>query len=206
MPATERIEPDASRRSERARTAILEATRELVAGVGYANTTIDGIASRAGVGKQTIYRWWPSKSAVVLEMWVPLIHPRIGFADTGDLAADIKAQLRTVIDLAADPEFAPSLRALVAESQYDEALAGQLVDQIFGPRTEACKERLRSAQAAGQLRTDVDLDLVVDLLYGGFYHRFLLRVGPLDAAYADAAVDAALRGLAPQPAAVHRTR
>lgn len=197
MPAPVRAEPDASRRSERARTAILDATRELVASVGYDNTTIDGIAARAGVGKQTIYRWWPSKSAVVLEMWVPRVHPRIGFADTGDLAADIKAQLRTVIALAADPGVAPLLRALVAESQHDEALAEQLVAQIFGPRIEACKERLRAAQAAGQLRSDVDLDLVVDLLYGGFYHRFLLRVGPLDAAYADAAVDIALQGLAP---------
>jgi AcrR family transcriptional regulator len=190
-----RATPDESRRSERAHTAILEATKHLVATVGYDKMTIEAIAARAGVGKQTIYRWWPSKGAVVLDMWTPEVHPRIEFPDTGDLAADLKSQLRAVIALGADPAFGPSFRGLVAESQYDEKLAAQLVDRIFGPRIEACKRRLRTAQAAGQLRADADLDIMIDLFYGGFYHRYLLRVAPLEAGHADAIVDAALRGL-----------
>jgi AcrR family transcriptional regulator len=197
MSQPDRALPDASRRNERSRAAILAATRELVATLGYDNMSIEAIAARAGVGKQTIYRWWPSKAAVVLEMWTPNVHSRIGFPDTGDLAADLKTQLKSVIDLGADPNFGPSFRALVAESQHDPELGLQMVERIFGPRIEACKERLRGAQEAGQLRLDIDLDIAIDLFYGGFYHRYLLRVAPLTHAHADAIVDTALAGLAP---------
>jgi AcrR family transcriptional regulator len=193
--AKERVVPDASRRSERSRTAILAATRELISTIGYDNMSIESIAARAGVGKQTIYRWWPSKAAVVLETWAPEVHPRIEFPDSGDLAADLKTQLKLVIDLGADPTFGPSFRALVAEGQHDPDLARQMVERIFGPRIAACKERLRKGQAAGQLRPDIDLDIAVDLFYGGFYHRYLLGVAPLTHAHADAVVDEAFRGV-----------
>jgi AcrR family transcriptional regulator len=192
-----RAEPDQSRRSERARLAVLAATADLIGSVGYDKMSIEAIAASAGVGKQTIYRWWPSKAAVVLDMWAPEVHPRIEFPDTGDLAADIKAQLKAVIDLGNDPIFGPSYRALVAESQHDAVLAQQLLDRIIGPRIAACKERLRVAQAAGQLRSDIDLELAVDLFYGGFYHRYLLRTAPLSPEFADAVVDAALSGVGP---------
>jgi AcrR family transcriptional regulator len=193
--ASDRSVPNEARRSERSRSAILAATQELIASVGYDNMSIESIAAKAGVGKQTIYRWWPSKAALVLDMWAPAVHSRIEFPDTGDLAADLKTQLRLVIDLSRDPDFEPSLRALIAESQFDLALSEQMIERIFRPRIEACKERLRSAQKAGQLQPDVDLDLAVDLFYGGFYHRYLLRVAPLTHAHADAVVDAVLRGI-----------
>jgi AcrR family transcriptional regulator len=189
--------PDESRRSERARVAILEATAYLVGAIGYDRMTMDAIAQRAGVGKQTIYRWWPSKAAVVLDMWAPQVHPRLEFPNSGDLAVDMKSQLNEVVKLGADPTFFPSFRALIAEAQHDLDLADQLVKRIFGPRIEACKERLRAAQDDGQLGRGVDLDVVVDLLYGGFYHRYLLRIAPLNEAYVDAVVDAALKGFRP---------
>ncbi len=197
MPAA-RNGPDETRRSERARLAILAASAELIRTVGYDNMTIEAIAATAGVGKQTIYRWWPSKAAVVLDMWAPGVHPRIEFPDTGDLAADLKSQLKAVIDLSADPLFGPTFRALVADGQHDEALAEQLLERIFRPRIAACKQRLRAAQTAGQLHPDIDLDIAVDLLYGGFYHRYLLRIAPLSHQHADAIVDAALNGIGPQ--------
>jgi AcrR family transcriptional regulator len=204
-----RKEPDASRRSERARIAILTATAELIRTAGYDNMSIEAIAAAAGVGKQTIYRWWPSKAAVVLDTWAPEVHPGIEFQDSGDLAADLKAQLKAVIDLGSDPVFGRMFRALVADSQHDEQLAEQLLDRIFRPRIAACKDRLRAAQAAGQLRPDIDLDVAVDLFYGSFYHRYLLRVAPLTHEHADVIVDAALSGIGPQtqasaPAARHR--
>ena len=204
--AQPRNEPDASRRSERARLAVLEATKQLIATVGYDNMSIDAIAATAGVGKQTIYRWWRSKAAVVLDMWAPEVHPRIEFPDTGDLAADLKSQIKAVIDLGSDPIFGPSYRALIAESQYDPALAEQLLERILRPRIEACKERLRTAQAANQLQGDIDLDLAVDMFYGGFYHRYVLRVAPLSHAYADAVVGAALNGIGPRAQRQKRTR
>lgn len=187
--------PDPARRSERAHTAILVATRELIMTVGYDAMTIEAIAAAAGVGKQTIYRWWPSKAAVVLDMWVPDVEQQLAFPDTGDLAADFTTQIRAMTDLSQDPFFGPSLRALIAEAQHDEALAQKLLDRIFVPRAEGGKERLRAAQRARQVREDVDLDVAMDLLYGGFYRRFLLRIAPVTADYPKALVDAALAGL-----------
>jgi AcrR family transcriptional regulator len=192
---TTRRDPDPTRRNARAHAAILDATRELIGKIGYDKMSIEGIAAAAGVGKQTIYRWWPSKAAVVLDMWSPEVQQQLTFPNTGDLAADLKTQIKSVIDLSNDPNFGPSFRALVAESQHDPALASQLVERIFGPRIEAAKERLRTAQQDGQLAPDVDLDLAIDLFYGGFYHRFLLRVAPLSHEHADAVVDAVLTGI-----------
>jgi AcrR family transcriptional regulator len=85
-----RREPDPTRRSARAQAAILEATRELINKIGYDKMSIEGIAAAAGVGKQTIYRWWPSKAAVVLDMWAPEVQQQLTFPNTGDLAADLK--------------------------------------------------------------------------------------------------------------------
>jgi AcrR family transcriptional regulator len=187
--------PDPARRSERAHTAILAATRELIMTVGYDAMTIEAIASAAGVGKQTIYRWWPSKAAVVLDMWMPDVEQQLVFPDTGDVAADFITQIRAMMKLSQDPLFGPSLRALIAEAQHDQALAQKLLDRIFTPRAEEGKERLRAAQQARQVRDDVDLDVAMDLLYGGFYRRFLLRIAPVTADYPKAVVDAALAGL-----------
>ncbi|HTQ87975.1 MAG TPA: TetR/AcrR family transcriptional regulator [Streptosporangiaceae bacterium] len=187
--------PDPARRSKRAHTAILAATRELIMAVGYDAMTIEAIASAAGVGKQTIYRWWPSKAAVVLDMWVPDVEQQLVFPDTGDVAADFTTQIRAMMELSQDPLFGPSLRALIAEAQHDQALAQKLLDRIFAPRAEQGKERLRAAQQARQVRDDVDLDIAMDLLYGGFYRRFLLRIAPVTADYPKAVVDAALAGL-----------
>jgi AcrR family transcriptional regulator len=190
-----RRKPDPNRRSARAQAAILEATRDLIGEIGYDKMSIEAIAAAAGVGKQTIYRWWPSKAALVLDMWAPEVQQQLTFPNTGDLAADLKTQITSVIDLSNDPNFGPSFRALVAEAQHDETLANQLTDRIFRPRIEAAKERLRAGQADGQLDPDIDLDLAVDLFYGGFYHRFLLRVAPLTHEHAEAVVDAVLAGI-----------
>jgi AcrR family transcriptional regulator len=192
-------EPDPARRSERAHAAILDATRELMVEAGYDGMSIEGIATRAGVGKQTIYRWWPSKAALVLDMWTPDVEEQLGFPDTGDLADDLTSQITAVIGLVEDPVFSSSFRALVAESQHDEALSAQMRQRIFDPRIAACKGRLRKAQEIGQLAADVDLDIAVDLFYGGFYHRYLLRVAPLTRALAAQLVQAALAGVGGSP-------
>lgn len=189
---TTRQGPDPARRSERAHTAILDAARQLVIRDGYDRLTIEAIAATAGVGKQTIYRWWSSKAAVVLDTLAPVVDEQAGFPDTGDLVTDLKTQIRSVIHLTASPKFGPFFRALIAEAQFDESVATGLLERIFRPRIAACKQRLRSAQAVGQLPEGIDLDLTIDLLYGGIYHRYLLRVAPLDEEYADKIVDLAL--------------
>lgn len=189
--------PDASRRSGRSHQAILEATVELVGELGYARLTIEAIAARAGVGKQTIYRWWPSKGAVVLDAFMALsgADQDITLPDTGDLEADLKGVLRATVAELANPRFDLPSRALTAESQMDPALAKQFVDGVLRPHLEAIKDRLRGAQRAGEVAKGIDLDVAVELLVGPLYHRWLLRTAPLSEAYAETVVDYALAAL-----------
>ncbi|MEU4511667.1 TetR/AcrR family transcriptional regulator [Nonomuraea wenchangensis] len=194
-------QPDPARRSQRSRQAILTAARELVSEVGFAKLSIEAIAARAGVGKQTIYRWWPSKGAVVLDAFLALSEggPEhdLALPDTGDLEADLRTVMRATVAEFADPAFEGPVRALNLEIINDPALAAQYREKLAGPVDEAKKERLRSAQRAGQLAADADLDLALELLYAPLYQRWLLRSGPLTPRYADALVDAFIKAMRP---------
>ncbi|MER6993667.1 TetR/AcrR family transcriptional regulator [Saccharopolyspora hirsuta] len=197
MPPEKR--PNSTRRSERSRLAILTAARELVSEVGYAKLTIEAIAARAGVGKQTIYRWWPSKGAVVFDSILALSEGERGIElpDTGDLEADLKTVLRATAAEFADAEFEAPIRALQTEIINDPDLAAIYREKMEAPMREAKKQRLRSAQRAGQLDADADLDLVLDFLYAPLTQRWLERSRPLDDAFADALVEATLRAFRP---------
>ncbi|MFJ6697495.1 TetR/AcrR family transcriptional regulator [Streptomyces sp. NPDC091272] len=198
--------PDSGRRSDRSRRAIHDAALALVGELGYQKTTIEGIAARAGVGKQTIYRWWPSKAAVLLEAFVDL-NERAAEAvgdlaraipDTGDLVADLKLVLRATVDELVDPTYDIPTRALTAEGVVDAQLGAQYVDRLLRPALQLYVDRLRSAQEAGQVRPDVDPETALELFTGPLTHRWLLRTAPLTHAYADSVVDYAVHGLAPR--------
>lgn len=192
---------DHSRRSERSRQAILEATRALISEAGYGKISIEAIAARASVGKQTIYRWWPSKGAVIFDSILTLSRDPEGegmaLPDTGDLEADLKSVMRATAAEFADPDFERPMRALNTEIINDPDLAAQYRDKLARPVGEARKARLRSAQQAGQLAPDTDLDLVLETLYAPLFQRWLHRSGPLTAEYADSLVDITLRAFRP---------
>ncbi|MFI6081037.1 TetR/AcrR family transcriptional regulator [Streptomyces sp. NPDC051217] len=198
--------PDSTRRSEKSRRAIYAAALSLVGEAGYAKTTIEGIAARAGVGKQTIYRWWPSKAAVLLEAFLDLGEQAAEAAgggayeipDTGDLAADLKLVLRATVDELNDPAFEAPTRALAAEGIVDAAIGAQYVEKLLEPQAALYVRRLRAAQEAGTVRDDIDPRTAMELLTGPILHRWLLRTLPLTHEYADALVDYALNGLAPR--------
>ena len=198
-PGQTRRAPDPRRRSQRARNAILGAAEELLSEVGYAKLTMEAIAARARVGKQTIYRWWPSKAAVVFEVFTRLTGAEAGLTlpDTGDLAADLRAVFRAAADEFNDPATDRTARAFTAEIQHDEEFARAVTEQLVRPNSAAVRERLRSGQEAGQIALDADLDLAVEMLNGPINHRWLLRTGPLTHEYVDRLVDTVLRGLRP---------
>lgn len=183
------------RRSERARQEILRAAVELCEQLSFANMTIEGIAKRAGVGKQTIYRWWPSKAAVVLEALNSQIGPALDFPDTGDVVADLRTQMTEVVRVLGTKRTAMMFSGVVAAAQADHTAARSLLDEVLSRRIEACKARLRRAQEDGQLRHDVDLDDVVELLYGPIYTRLLLHTAALEPTLVDGLLDLAFHGI-----------
>ncbi|ANZ19066.1 TetR/AcrR family transcriptional regulator [Streptomyces noursei] len=189
--------PDASRRSERSRQAIFEAALALVGEVGYEKLTIEGIAARAGVGKQTIYRWWPSKATVLLDAFGSAAdaYEHEGLPDTGDLAADLKTVLRATVDEFNDAAWQAPYRALVAAGANDEELSRSFVGRLMEPGIRLYVERLRAAREAGELDPDVDLRIGAEMLLSPFSQRWLMRTGELTHAFVDTFVDQVLRGL-----------
>lgn len=205
-PSADKPHPDASRRSQRSRKAIYDAALALVAEVGYPKTTIEGIAARAGVGKQTIYRWWSSKADVLLEAFLDLGDQAAEAAgqethaipDTGDLAADLKAVLRATVDELQDPKFEAPSRALAAEGVVNEQLGRVFVTKLLEPSLQLYVDRLRAAQDAGQVRPEIDPRIGLELFVSPLAQRWLQRTAPISYAYTDTLVDYALHGLAPR--------
>jgi AcrR family transcriptional regulator len=192
----DRKPPDPARRNERSRQAILTATADLLGEVGYTKLAVEAIAARAGVGKQTIYRWWPDKGAVVLDAYLVLVgaDQDLALPDSGDLEADLRKVLGFMVDSLADPVFEQRYRALLTAIQDNPELAAALLDRLLKPWLEATKERLRAAQQAGQIG-DVNLEVAAELLYGPIYYRWLLRTAPISRQYLDAVVAMILRAL-----------
>jgi AcrR family transcriptional regulator len=188
------VESTAQRRSSSSHAAILEAAWDLAKEVGHARLTVEAIARRAGVGKQTIYRWWPTKEAVLLEMLDARTSTTLDFPDTGDVRKDLTRQVAEVTKILASEEYVP-YRGLIAAAQSDPELAQQIREKIIEPRVAACVKRVVQAQQDGQLRDDVDPRDVVDMLYGPIYYRLLLQTRPLRAADTRRQVSLALEGL-----------
>ncbi len=194
--------PDPSRRSESSRRAVLAAALDLLQEIPYPQLSIEGVAARARVGKQTIYRWWPSKAAIVLDAFLTLSEGEDGGApvlpDTGDLVADLRHVLHATVAELEDPRLAAPMRALATEAAHDPALADLYRERLDEPLREAKRQRLRSAQESGKLAPDLDLDVAVDLVWGPVLNRWLQRTGPLTVEYVDRVLDTALGGLRPR--------
>jgi AcrR family transcriptional regulator len=188
-------QPDPNRRSEQSRQAIVSAATDLCVEVGYAATTIEAIAARAGVGKQTIYRWWPSKAAVLLEHMKRVRETQIGFPDTGDIRADLLTQTAALQALFSSDTGIVWRGLLIAALSDDVAADG--VRTLLGAAVVEAKDRLAKAQAAGELRVDADLEMVVEIIYGPLYHAWLLTARPVPERYMDDVLNLVFEGLKP---------
>ncbi|MVU82135.1 TetR family transcriptional regulator [Nocardia sp. ET3-3] len=188
--------PNPELRSAKSHQAILDATFELAVSKGYGKLTIEAIAAKAGVGKQTIYRWWPSKGAIALEAINDQIGSTTDFPDTGDIAADLKTQINGLSRMLAG-DVGCVYRGVIAEAQNDPKLMRMVRETFVEPRAEKGAVRLESAIRAGQIRDDLSVLAMTNMLYGPVYVRFLLGVG--DVADSADLVDPILDGLRPRP-------
>jgi AcrR family transcriptional regulator len=179
-------------RSEKARRAILDATLALAAEEGPRGLHMEAIAKRAGVSKETLYRWWRSKTEVVLEALADRGQRTIPLPDTGSLPGDLRAFLHATV-ASADDTTVRLLRALAAEAAADQRVAELVRDQFLATRRSALGELLQRAVARGEV-TDEYAAIAVDLVYGSLWYRLIFEVAPLDLAWADAVADAIAPG------------
>ncbi len=167
------------RRNEAAKAAILDATFRLLSDPGTEALTIDAIAAEAGVGRQTIYRWWPSKGAVVADALSRYARVVVPERDTGSFTGDLAAFFTDSFAGLENEGLADRLRQIVAEAQHDEHVAGVLAD-FTAVRRAALRALLERGRTAGELAADVDLDMLVDMAYGVLYYRLLVGHAALD--------------------------
>ncbi|MFI7275709.1 TetR/AcrR family transcriptional regulator [Streptomyces sp. NPDC049879] len=184
--------------------AILRAARELLVERGYARLSMEGVAARAGVGKPTVYRRWPSKGALVADAVrsVPVpqdADPGAGPADTGDVEADLRGWLRAVAAVTTAPDHAALVLALTAAAAENPDDAASLYRRLSGPQHEALVARLRAGADAGQLRPDADLEAVADALTGALLYQLLTGNAAQAERRSSALLDTLLTGIRTAP-------
>jgi AcrR family transcriptional regulator len=164
-------------RSSESQEAILAATAELLTQKPLRDITIEAIASKAGVGKVTIYRWWPTKAYVALDACRRILARNIPVSDTGDIRTDLTTLLRYSLDLAAMPE-GKIVGQFLAETQDDPQFALLFRDKVVRPRRDAIGELLVRAAKRGEINPNIDKDFIIDLLYAPLIFRNMVGSCP----------------------------
>lgn len=171
-------------RSTECAAAILRATTELLDERSYPDVSIEDIAARAGVSKQTIYKWWPSKAKLAMEACAARAADSYPIPDTGTVEGDLLQLLREVFALLRRGNSRATWASLIAESQSDPELATEFRETYVAARRRIGVTILERGIARGELPRDTDVEAVLDLLYGPIWYRMLLRNGALDDKYA----------------------
>lgn len=177
--------------------AIVDATLGLLDEQCYSEITIEKIATRAGVGKPTIYRRWKTKADLVLHAYAVRAANRAPpYVPSEDVFHDLQASLERQFAVITHPVNNRALRCFIAESQYDDEFRQKFYETFLVKRREVIASVLKHGQAIGQIRPDLDLVVATDLIYGAFSARLIHGAYPLDAAFAAAVVDQLRHGFA----------
>jgi AcrR family transcriptional regulator len=174
--------PPGRPRSEAARRAILSSTLRLLRHTGFNELSIEAVAAAANVGKATVYRWWPNKGALVVDAYSSMARKHLLFPDTGSIHSDMSFQMRHVIELFRTRR-GQIAAALIGGGQTDPELIEAFRERFVRPRRMEAYTTLRKGIARGELPRNVDLDLVLDALYGAIYMRFLIWKDGLNDAF-----------------------
>ena len=178
---------------------MLAAMRRALAAEGYDAVTIEGLAAEAGVAKQTIYRWWPSKAAILGEALLEGELPGLGAepAQTDDLVADLRSWFTGMSSEVGRGPGVELARALIAITATDAALGAALNEKLAGPIVGWIGARIARAKDAGQVRDDVDAGVLADQFVAMSSYAALLG-RPMTPERVDATIDVLLRGIAPR--------
>lgn len=190
------------RRAADVRAAVLSAAGAILFDAGLAQVTFDKVAKRAGVSKVTLYRWWPSVGALAFEAHFAVTERDLAFHDSGDIVADLRAQLLAFVALLVARRDGPVIGELIGAAQADPDLAKTLGELYTKPRRRLAVDRITAAQRQAQIRRDVDPEVVVDQLWGACYHRLLLPAEPLDEQFVDALLGNLMAGISEPSTAV----
>jgi AcrR family transcriptional regulator len=186
------------RPADEVRADVLRTVGDLLLTEGIADLTFERIARTSGVSKTTLYKWWPSKGALALDGYVHAVQETLAFPDTADIRADLLTQLRAFAHVMTQTPGGRVLTQLIGESQTDQDLATAYRKLYSSHRRDLAAERLHQAQVLGQIRNDIDVQVLVDQLWGAVYHRLLIPDEPVTDDFITALVNNLLDGIRPK--------
>jgi AcrR family transcriptional regulator len=173
--------------------AIMDAVYALLQKESVRDLTMEAVAKRAGVGKPTLYKWWPTKATLVLAMLCERMAPNLEKPVGLTAEESLRRRVRRVIDAFNGP-FGPIVAGLVAEGQSEPAIRQAFFDRWVSPRRGATIADLQRGKDTGELRRNTEPELLNDSIFGAIYYRLLLRSGPLTRRFGEELVEQVLRG------------
>jgi AcrR family transcriptional regulator len=179
-----------------AHAAIMDAVRALLQKTSVRDLTMEAIAKRAKVGKPTLYKWWPSKAALVLAMFNERLVGEDHSPPAKSAEAALRARVRKLIT-ALNGDFGKVMADLIAEGQSEPGVLRDLFGQHVSVRRAAAIADVRRGQAAGEIAADVDPELMIDGMIGPIYFRLLMQHAPLTQDFGQAIVSQVLGGVRP---------
>lgn len=183
-PRVDAKRPAGRPRSEHARKAILDATARLLESATLKSLAIESIAREAGVGKATIYRWWPNKAAIVIDAFFREVEQRTAFEQAPTATEAIRHQVARMVRAIAGTTGRIAAQ-IIAEGQSDPSVLEHFRAVFLRQRRAAVTEIFRSGIANGEFHDDLDIELAIDLIYGPIWYRLMVGHQPLDATFAE---------------------
>ncbi len=181
-------------RSEESEEAILAATLQLLTEKPLRDISMEEIAREAGVGKATIYKWWPSKAYVALDAFLRTTNRMVPTPDTGSVRRDILERIRSLVVFYKSPA-GHIMGQFVAEAQSDEEFASLFRERFLKPRRDATGVIFDRGVRRGEIDRNLDRELVLDLIHGPAIYRLMVGHAPLEDKMADEMVSILFGGL-----------
>ena len=173
---------------------ILSAAARILEHDGYARLTMERVASESGAAKTTLYRRWPTKAALCMDLYLDVASHELHDPDTGDIAKDLKQIANTVTHLLTRTVAGPALRGMIAEAQINPETGDKVLAEFAQRRREVSRRVLKRAISRGEIRPDTDIDLVIDAIGGAVTLRLLQGHARISGRFVDTLVDLVLSG------------
>jgi AcrR family transcriptional regulator len=171
----------------------MDAVHALLQKTSVRDLTMEEVARRAKVGKPTLYKWWPTKAALVLALLSERMAPNLEKPTAVSAEESLRLRVRRLIDAFNGP-FGNIVAGLIAEGQSEPAILQEFFARWVSPRRTATIADLQRGKNAGELRSETEPELLNDAIFGAIYYRLLLRSGPLTRRFGEELVEQVLRG------------
>lgn len=169
-----------ARRRSRSERVVLDATRELLGESGFGSLTVEGVAARAGVAKTTIYRRYRSKTDLALAVLLDMVGDVSTQPYVEDTATELIVLVNKTVELMSTTVLGRIMKGLVSEVAADPELAHVYRERVVSQRVADVRVLVERGISRGELRADLDPEMVTDLLLGPIYYRYFLSGSPMD--------------------------